>query len=102
MSDGTLHSHDDVMRRVLRLHAGVLALVCGFIGGVGLFGMTAWLLIKGGTKVGPHLGLLGQYFYGYTVSPTGCFVGFLYGAVVGAIIGWTLGFIYNLVAGLRE
>ena len=92
----------EVVRAVARIHAGVLALVCAVIGGAGLFGMTVWLLIKGGPRVGAHLRLLGQYFYGYSVSWTGSVVGLVYGAVLGAIVGWVIGMVYNAVAGLRE
>jgi len=90
------------MRRVVRLHAGVLALVAGVLAGTGLALMTAWLLVKGGPRVGDHLRLLGQYFYGYTVTWTGVVVGFFYGALLGAIVGWSIGVVYNVVAGLRE
>jgi len=86
---------------IARLHAGVLALVGAVIGGVGLFAVTAWLVVKGGPHVGAHLQLLNQYFYGYTVSWPGSVVGFLYGAAVGAVAGWSIGAIYNLIVGLR-
>lgn len=92
----------EVSRAVARIHAGVLALVCAILGGVGLFATTAWLLIKGGSQVGAHLQLLSQYFLGYSVTWTGSIVGFLYGALTGALVGWTLGTVYNVVAGLRE
>jgi hypothetical protein len=92
----------EVGRAVARLHAGVLALVCGAIGGAGLFAMTAWLVIKGGPNVGIHLQLLNQYFYGYSVTWTGSIVGFIYGAVTGAVVGWLIGSVYNIVATLRE
>jgi hypothetical protein len=72
------------------------------IGGFGLFGMTAWLLIKGGENVGMHLQLLGNYFIGYSVTWPGSFVGLLYGALFGGIIGWSIGKIYNGVAALRR
>ncbi len=101
-NDGDGDVAPELMRKVLRLHAGVLALVCGFLGGAGLSLMTAWLLVKGGPHVGDHLRLLGQYFYGYTVTWTGAVVGFFYGALVGAIVGWAIGVVYNAVAGLRE
>jgi hypothetical protein len=87
---------------VARLQAGVLALVGALVGGLGLFLMTAWLLIKGGPQVGPHLQLLGQYFYGYTVTWPGTVVGLLYGALVGAVVGWLIGALYNVVAALRS
>ncbi len=92
----------EVIRAVARIHAGVLALVCGTIAGVGLFIMTAWLLIKGGPEVGPHLGLLGQYFYGYSVTWKGSLVGLLYGAVVGGVVGGVIGAVYNGIVALRE
>jgi hypothetical protein len=92
----------EVTRAVARIHAGVLALVCALFGGGGLFIITAWLLIKGGPHVGAHLQLLGQYFYGYSVTWTGSIVGFLYGALTGALVGWVIGTGYNLVARLRE
>jgi hypothetical protein len=92
----------DVVRAIARLHAGVLATVGALLGGGGVFVMTAWLLVKGGPNVGAHLQLLNQYFYGYSVTWAGCFVGLLYGAVAGAAIGWCIGAIYNLVVGIRE
>ena len=92
----------DVIRAVAQIHAGVMAVVCAIIGGVGLFAMTAWLLIKGGPFVGAHLQLLSHYFYGYSVSWVGSVVGLVYGAIVGGIVGWVIGVVYNVVAGLRQ
>jgi hypothetical protein len=87
---------------VARLQARVLALVGALLGGTTLFVMTALLLLKGGPQVGQHLRLLGQYFYGYTVTWPGAFVGMLYGAATGALIGWIVGVVYNLVADRRS
>ncbi|MGD0945998.1 MAG: hypothetical protein ABSA52_01100 [Candidatus Binatia bacterium] len=99
---GTRDETFEVSRAVARLHAGVLALVCGVLGGAGLFAMTAWLVIKGGPNVGSHLQLLNQYFYGYSVTWRGSVVGFIYGAVTGAVVGGLVGAVYNIVATLRE
>lgn len=88
-------------RAVVRIQAGVLGLVCAVLGGLTIFLMTAWLLIKGGPIVGPHLSLLGQYFYGYSVTWGGSLIGFGYGALVGGVAGWLVGAVYNTVAGLR-
>ena len=93
---------EELSRVAVRIHAGVLAVVCALIGGIGLFGMTAWLLIKGGPNVGMHLQLLRNYFIGYSVSWPGSLIGFFYGAVIGGLIGWTIGKIYNGVAGFRQ
>jgi hypothetical protein len=92
----------EVVRAIARLHGGVLAVVGGAIGGTAFFLATAWLLVKGGPDVGAHLQLLGQYFYGYSVTWTGCFIGMLYGAAGGAVVGWCVGTVYNFVVGLRE
>lgn len=87
---------------VARLQARALALVGAVLGGAGLFLVTAWLLLKGGPRVGPHLQLLGQYLYGYSVTWPGAFVAFVYGALLGALIGWLIGVLYNLVADARS
>lgn len=92
----------ELSRMVARVQAGVLALVLALVSGVGLFIMTAFLLIKGGSNVGYHLRLLGQYFPGYSVTWMGSFIGLLYGAVVGAIVGWSIGRIYNWIVRLRQ
>jgi hypothetical protein len=92
---------DELSREVIKIQANVLAVVCGLIGGILLFTMTAWLLIKDGPNVGAHLRLLGQYLPGYSVTWTGSLVGFLYGAVIGAALGWIIGKIYNVVVAFR-
>ena len=92
----------EVSRAVARIHAGVLALVCAILGGGGLFIMTIWLLIKGGARVGEHLNLLGQYFYGYSVTWFGSLVGLAWGIAVGGVLGWTIGEVYNLVVWIRQ
>ena len=79
-----------------------LAIVCAMIGGVGLFVMTAWLLIQGGPDVGQHLQLLSNYFFGYSVTWWGTVVGLFYGALCGGVVGWAIGTIYNKVVGIRE
>lgn len=93
---------DEVSRAVVRIQSGVLTVVCALIGGLGLFAMTAWLLIKDGPNVGQHLNLLGNYFIGYSVTWTGSLVGLLYGALVGGVFGWTIGRIYNAVVSIRH
>ncbi|MFN8624527.1 MAG: hypothetical protein U0587_00835 [Candidatus Binatia bacterium] len=92
----------ELSRAVLRMHAGVLALVGGGLGGTSVFVATVWLVIKGGPDVGAHLQLLDQFFYGYSVSWSGSVIGFLYGACLGALAGGLSGALYNLVVGLRE
>ena len=93
---------DEISRALARIRTGALAVVCAIIGGVGLFVMTAWLLIKGGPDVGQHLQLLSNFFIGYSVTWRGSIVGLFYGALTGGVVGWAIGAIYNKVVGIRE
>lgn len=96
-------SEDEVLlRAVTRLNANILGVVAGALAGSLLFLATLFLVLKGGTHVGQHLALLGQYFYGYRVSVGGAFIGLAYGAVVGYLAGYAIGWVYNRVVALRE
>ena len=98
-SEGELRQ---IRATVARLRAGIMALVCGTVSGTGLALATLWLVVRGGDEVGPHLGLLGQYFPGYTVTWWGSLLGFFYGALTGGIAGWTTAWLYNRLVHLRS
>jgi hypothetical protein len=68
-----------------------LGLLCAF----GLLIATGILVIKGGAVVGPHLGLLGGYLPGYSVTWKGSQIGFGYGMVIGYCAGHLVGSVYN-------
>jgi hypothetical protein len=91
-----------VTRTIVRLRAGIVAVVTAMVAGFGLFAATLWLVIKGGPNVGQNLGLLSAYYPGYSVTWAGSLVGFFYGAVTGALLGWCVGWMYNILAGLRS
>ncbi|MDO9117011.1 MAG: hypothetical protein Q7U39_03575 [Nitrospira sp.] len=93
---------EEVTHALARIKADALAVVCGLIGGAGLFTMTVWLVIKDGVQAGQHLQLLSNYFVGYSVSWPGAFVGLLYGAITGGAIGWLVGRIYNAVVDVHK
>jgi len=93
---------EEISRALARIRTGVLAIVCAMIGGVGLFMMTAWLLVKDGPHVGQHLQLLSNYFMGYSVTWWGSVVGLFYGALWGGVVGWAVGTIYNRIVNLRQ
>ena len=87
---------------MLWLNAKALGLALGLICGLAIFVATNWLVIKGGDPVGPHLSLLGQYFFGYRVTFLGSLIGFAYGFAVGTISGALISWIYNLLTNLRN
>ena len=84
--------------KIFLIQIRTFAIAVSLIGGACLFLMTAWLLIKGGENTGQHLTLLNQYFWGYSVTWPGAFIGFLYGAFVSAIAGFLIGYLYNRIA----
>lgn len=87
---------------VARLRTGILAIVMGLVGGTGLALATATLTLRGGAGVGHHLGLLGYYFPGYTVTWPGVAVGFGYGLLLGLGVGLLMGSVYNRLVRWRE
>ena len=91
-------NEDDLRRAVRRLNARAWGLTGGVVAGLGIFGATVILLLKGappGQEVGAHLNLLRYFFPGYSVSWVGSLIGFVYAFVLGYIIGRAVGTIYN-------
>ena len=90
-----------VVTRLLRVSAVVHGVVAGLVLGLVIFVATNWLVLKGGRVVGPHLALLGQFFYGYRVSFVGSFIGLAYGFVLGFLVGYGVAWLYNRLLGWR-
>jgi len=88
----------EITRVVVRMNATMLGIVLGLLFGLALFIATNWLVLKGGPDPGPHLSLLCQYFYGYSVTFIGSIIGFAYAFVVGFFSGAILGAVYNKLA----
>ena len=97
MTNPNQHSLDEdlIDRSLLRLNTIATAVGLGMLFGVVLFVTTLFLALRDGAYAGPHLGLLGQYFPGYSVTVFGSVVGFFYAFVVGATAGFLLSSIYN-------
>jgi len=55
----------------------------------------------GGTVVGPHLALLGQFFIGYDVTFRGSLIGLGWGAATGFVLGYAVSTLYNRVVAYR-
>ena len=56
---------------------------------------TLILVQRGGDEVGPRLGLLAQYFPGYTVTGPGSLLGLAYGFASGFVVGWGFAVLRN-------
>jgi hypothetical protein len=84
-----------VRKTIARIHEQGWGIAFGVILAVGLIIATNTLVAKGGPVVGPHLGLLGVYFPGYSVSFVGSLIGGVYAFVLGYGIGRTIAVIYN-------
>lgn len=94
---------DEILSRaVVRLSGHILGLVLGIVVALALFVATNWLVIRGGPVVGPHLGLLGQFFIGYSVSFAGSLVGAIYAFATGYLSGLFIAWTYNSIAFKRH
>ena len=94
------HELRQIQKTLQRMHEQGWGLACGVLFGLGLFIATNVLVIKGGAVVGPHLGLLGIFFPGYSVTFVGSLIGFVYAFVVGYGFGRTVSVVYNRLIGL--
>jgi hypothetical protein len=74
-----------------------LATALGSVSGFLIFLATIWLVIKGGDVVGPRLQLLNQYFFGYSVTVKGAFIGLTYAFTWGFLFGWLFAYFRNLL-----
>ena len=88
-----------MMAGFARMDVVALAVAMGSVFALALFSLTVALLLKGappGEHVGTHLGLLGVYLPGYTVSWGGSVLGGIYGALAGATLGFIWAVLWNL------
>jgi tetrahydromethanopterin S-methyltransferase subunit G len=91
-----------IKHAVLRLNGNVSGIVLGVITALVIFVATNWLVFKGGTDVGAHLNLLGQFFIGYSVTFAGSLIGMIYGFLTGYAVGFLIAWIYNKVVILKD
>jgi hypothetical protein len=77
------------------LHKRAFGIATGVASGLVFFLLTAVYLLRAHAERVP-LHLLAEYFYGYTVSWAGAFVGLLWGLAVGFVAGWFIAFCRNL------
>ena len=107
MSDESFSTQEwqAIGQAIARLRASVMAVTFGIAGALTLFTATAWLIIQGPADgqqhIGPTLGLLNNYFPGYSVTWSGAIIGAIYGALCGSAAGFFLAHIYNRIVAFR-
>ena len=79
----------------MQLNIKAFALTCGILWGVGLFFLTWWLILLEGSSGDPTL--IGRFYVGYNISPSGSIIGFLWGCADGVIGGLAFGWLYNFI-----
>ena len=80
----------------MTLNVKAFAVTCGSIWGVGLLLLTWWLFLIEGPTGEPTL--IERVYPGYTVSPAGSIVGFIWGYIDGVISGAIFAWLYNLLS----
>lgn len=79
----------------MRLNPKALALTSGIFWGLAVFITTIWLLILGAP--GKTISLLGNFYFGYSYSWGGAFIGLIWGFIDGLICGFIFAWLYNLL-----
>lgn len=92
-------SEEAVLEKILpevfsRIDPFALATAVGSVLGLLIFFATCWLAIMGG-PASAYFKLLNQYFFGYTVTIKGAFIGLAYGFFWGFLLGWLIGYLRN-------
>lgn len=100
MSDSVQHLQDmDESPVLLRAFAPLHRIAMGLAGAVvasGLLGIVTVVLLLRGTDEAVTAGsLLGQFFWGYSVSVRGIFIGLIWGVVVGFVMGYGFALLRN-------
>jgi hypothetical protein len=88
-----------VARAFAPMHKRALGVAVGLLAAILVFGVTAFHVLARPAHA-LSLELLSQYFYGYTVTWVGAFIGAWWAFVAGFVGGWFAAFMRNLAVGL--
>ena len=81
----------------MKLDVKAFSMTCALVWGFGLFLLTWWIIAFAGATADPTF--IGKLYLGYTLSPTGSFIGLAWALADGAIGGALFAWIYNRLAG---
>jgi protoporphyrinogen oxidase len=85
-----------LMRRIDQF---ALATAVGSVFALLAFAATLWLIMKGGEGPGPTMQLLEQYYFGYSMTVKGAFIGMAYSFFWGFLSGWLFAYLRNFLFG---
>lgn len=80
----------------MKLNVKALALAGGILWGACLFLVTWWVILLDGASGDPTV--IARVYRGYSISPAGSVIGFLWAFVDGLIGGAVIAWLYNLFA----
>lgn len=81
----------------MKLSVKAFALTSGILWGAAVCLVTLWLIVLG--YGGSIMSRLDHFYFGYSFSVVGAFVGLAYGFVDGAVCGALFAWLYNKLAG---
>ena len=81
----------------MRINMKAFVLSCGIIWGIGLFGMTWWMIAFDAPDAAGEF--LAIFYKGYSLTPMGSLVGFGWAFVDGVFVGALFGWLYNFLVG---
>ena len=80
------------------VHKRAFGMAVGLIAGGIVFLLTVFhIVLHANGEGGLNIALLAQFFYGYSVSWVGAFIGLAWGFATGVVFAWFLAFVRNLV-----
>ena len=80
----------------MKLKVCAFAWACGLIWGLGLFFITWWIILTGGST--GDTTLIGRIYIGYRITPLGSVIGLVWALVDGFIGGAIFAWLYNVFA----
>ena len=94
---GTVKSqitHPNKESAEMKLHVKAFALTSGIFWGIGIFSLTCWLIAFDGAT--GEATFIGRLYRGFTISPAGSIIGFVWAFTDGLIGGALFAWFYNL------
>ena len=77
----------------MKLNIKAMAIAFGLVWGISLFVITWWIILLEGSSNASTF--IGKFYLGYSLTPIGSIIGFVWGLVDGAIGGAMFAWLYN-------